>query len=302
VEDNVGKYIVTGATGYIGSNIVKRLIENDEEVYIIVRENSSFELLENIKNRIRICVFDDNIDRLIEYFKPLKDAIVIHLASLFVAEHTKEKVELLINSNIKFGTQLLESMKEAGITKLINTGTSWQHYNDSQYSPVCLYAATKEAFEKIITYYDEVHNIRNITIELFDSYGPNDNRPKLLNLLTKYSEMNKELSMSPGEQMLDLVYIDDIVDGYILASEMLRKGKVNNLGKFVLSSGFKISLKQLVKLFTEVTNKDVNIQWGQRPYRNREVMIPWSNGVILPDWKPKVSLIDGLRKSFNIEQ
>ncbi len=298
----MGKYIVTGATGYIGSNIVKRLIENDEEVYIIVRENSSFELLENIKNRIRICVFDDNIDRLIEYFKPLKDAIVIHLASLFVAEHTKEKVELLINSNIKFGTQLLESMKEAGITKLINTGTSWQHYNDSQYSPVCLYAATKEAFEKIITYYDEVHNIRNITIELFDSYGPNDNRPKLLNLLTKYSEMNKELSMSPGEQMLDLVYIDDIVDGYILASEMLRKGKVNNLGKFVLSSGFKISLKQLVKLFTEVTNKDVNIQWGQRPYRNREVMIPWSNGVILPDWKPKVSLIDGLRKSFNIEQ
>ncbi|HCW53418.1 MAG TPA: NAD-dependent dehydratase [Clostridium sp.] len=294
----MGKYIVTGATGYIGTNIVKRLVDNGEEVYIIVRETSNLELLESIKDRVNIFIFDGNIQGLIEYFKPLKDAITIHLASLFIAEHSTDKVNDLIDSNIRFGSQLLEAMKEAGINKFINTGTSWQHYNNSEYNPVCLYAATKEAYEKIIVYYHEAYNIRNVTIELFDSYGPNDNRPKLLNLLTKYSVENKELAMSPGEQMLDLVYIDDIVDGYILASNMLEEGKIGNGEKFVLSSGCRITLKKLVEVFSEITNKKVKISWGMREYRKREVMIPWEKGKILPGWKPKISLKEGIVKSF----
>ena len=57
----MGKYIVTGATGYIGTNIVKRLVDNGEEVYIIVRETSNLELLESIKDRVNIFIFDGNI-------------------------------------------------------------------------------------------------------------------------------------------------------------------------------------------------------------------------------------------------
>lgn len=291
-------YIITGATGYIGSNIVRSLINAGNDIHIIVRNNSNMSLLDDVKFNINIFIFNGDIESLIEYFKPLKDAIVIHLASLFIAEHKKEQVDGLIDSNIKFGVQLLEAMKEADIKYLINTGTSWQHYKNSTYSPVCLYAATKEAFEKIITYYYEVHGIKNVTLELFDSYGPGDNRPKLLNLLATYSEKDIKLNMSYGEQMLDLVYIDDIVNGYLLTINMIKEGLIGEQEKFVLSSGYRVSLKELVELYREITNKFVRVEWGARPYRNREVMIPWENGTILPNWKTHVSLVEGLIRTF----
>ncbi|MDU4659785.1 MAG: NAD(P)-dependent oxidoreductase [Clostridium butyricum] len=294
----MSRYIITGATGYIGSNIVKALINNGDEVNIIVRPNSKLNILESVITKVNIFVFKGEIETLIKFFKPLNNAMVIHLGSFFIAEHKTSDLENLIDSNIKFGVQILEAMKETGIKYFINTGTSWQHYENSIYNPVCLYAATKEAFEKIIKYYYECHGIKSITLELFDTYGPDDSRPKLLNLLSEYSKESKVLNMSPGEQKLDLVYIDDVVDGYLLACDMMKKEAIGSCEKFVLSSGYRITLKELIILYEQITNHKVTIMWGERTYRNREVMTPWEHGTILPGWKIKVGLLEGLAKSF----
>ena len=184
----MNRIVVTGATGYIGSNLIRKLIDKDKEVYIIVREHSRFDLIDDIKDKVNIFVYDNKIENLINFFNRVKPDIVYHLASLFIAEHKYSDIPNLIESNVKFGTEVLEAMNQSGTKKLINTGTAWQHYNNEEYNPVCLYAATKEAFEKIIEFYTNACGFKAITIELYDTYGPKDNRKKIINLLSKYSK------------------------------------------------------------------------------------------------------------------
>ncbi|QLY79125.1 NAD-dependent epimerase/dehydratase family protein [Clostridium intestinale] len=297
----MSKIVVTGATGYIGSNIVKKLLDDGNEIYLICRKSSSIENLKSVESKLNIFFYEDNIEALIEFFNKIKPDCVFHLASLFIAEHKNKDIGALIDSNIKFGTNILEAMKEANIKNLINTGTSWQNYNSEEYNPVCLYAATKEAYEKIIEYYVSTHELKVITLRLFDTFGPKDNRNKILNLLDKFSKEKTVLKMSPGEQMLDLTYIDDIVSGFCRANQLVGNMQVGKHYKYVLSSE-RIKLKDLIKLYESLSDKKVLVEWGARPYRDREVMIPCTNLEILPGWKAEISLKDGLNRMIEINK
>lgn len=289
-------FIITGATGFIGSRLTKKLIKQGHTVNIISRKNSKYDSLSEIKDMINIFEYDGNIHNLIEYFDEIKPDIVIHLASLFIAENKPEDVDKLIDSNIKFSTQILESMKYSNCKNIINTSTSWQHYNNEDYNPVCLYAATKEAFEKIMKFYNEAYKFKCITLELFDTYGENDTRPKILNLLKEYSEKGIELNMSKGEQVLDLLHIDDVIDAYLKSIDIIEDKSENIFEKYSLESKNRITLKELIDIYKNITKNNVSINWGKRNYREREVMIPWNKGKKLPDWEAKISLQDGIKR------
>ena len=225
----MSKAIVTGGTGFIGSNLCKYLIRNGWEISIIVRSSSDLSSINNVINKIEILEYDGNINQLIHYFNEAKADVVFHLAAFSNVEHKLNEIDRLIESNISFGLHILEAMKESQTKLLINTGTYWQHYNSDEYNPVNLYAATKQAFESLIKYYTEAENIRSITLKLFDTYGESDTRPKLINLLHKFADENKELYMSPGEQVLDLVHVDDIVNAYVKAYEYLSKKYIDTV-------------------------------------------------------------------------
>ena len=296
------KAIVTGATGFVGSNLCRKLIKENWEVSIISRNDSSYSNLEDIKEKLNIFEYDGNIETLIAFFKENSGNVVFHLASLFIAEHNVEDIDKLIESNLKFGLHILEAMKESKIKLLINTGTSWQHYNNEDYNPVCLYAATKEAFEKLIKYYTEAEDIRAITLKLFDTYGENDKRSKLINLLNKFADEGTELNMSLGEQELDLVHIDDVVEGFINAYEYLIKNKSLNYENFSIATGRAIQLKELIHIFENVSGKKINVNWGRREYRKREVMKLWNTYSFLPNWKAVINLEEGLKRYKILEE
>ena len=217
-----------------------------------------------------------------------------NLASLFLAQHKPADITPLVGSNVLFGAQLVEAMAAHGVTRLVNTGTSWQHFENSSYSPVNLYAATKQAFEAILHYYVETVRLRVISLKLFDTYGPADPRPKLFALLRNVAREQTPLAMSPGEQLIDLVYIDDAIDAFIVAGERLLAGKVNDQESYAVSSGRQVRLKDLVEIYGGIVGKKLPIAWGGRPYREREVMVPWNRGEALPGWHPRVALEEGI--------
>lgn len=290
------KAIVTGATGFVGSNLCKFLIKNDWEVSVIARPSSDYSNISSVLNEIDVFEYDGKIERLIDYFNEKNVDVVFHLASLFIAEHESNQIDALVDSNVKFGLHILEAMKESKTKLLINTGTSWQHYHSDEYNPVDLYAATKQAFESLIKYYVEAEDIRVITLKLFDTYGESDTRPKLINLLHKFADENKELNMSPGGQVLDLVHIDDVAKAYVKAYEHLNSSISIKYDEFGVASGREIKLKDLISIFEEVTNKKINVNWGGREYRKREVMKLWSGYKTLPDWECHIKLEDGLKR------
>jgi nucleoside-diphosphate-sugar epimerase len=100
--------------------------------------------------------------------------------------------------------------------------------------------------------------------------------------------------LSPGQQLLDLVYIEDVVRAFRLAAEFLNaNGSVKE--SYAVSSGSRRSLRQTVEIYEKVSGASVPVVWGGRDYRAREVMVPWQ-GHALPGWSAKFSLEQGLRQ------
>lgn len=291
--------IITGISGYIGSNLARYLSQLGWQVAGIIPENADLTLVADIEKNLRLFVYQGDVfalkEFLHEYDRETNNSVIFHLASCFIAEHQPEQVTDLINSNVLFGTHLLEAMYLAEIRTLINTGTSWQHYDNCDYNPVCLYAATKEAFNKVVKFYVEARKFRVITLELFDTYGKKDPRNKIINLFSRIAKTNEQLLMSPGEQELDLVYIDDVVAAYECAhKQLLSCEEVDTT--YGVATKCPMSLKDIALLYEKVFAVKLNISWGTKPYRAREVMKVWSKGKVLPGWQAKYLLEDGLRK------
>lgn len=287
------KILLTGATGFIGSQLAKRLVANGHHLTVLVRPESKLDVLEPVLTRLNVHRHDGSYADLVGALQVAQPEIVIHVASLFLAQHKPEDAGRLVESNIGFPAQLLEAMSQLGIRQFINTGTSWQHYQNEVYNPVNLYAASKQAFEAMLTYYTEAQTFKAITLKLFDTYGPGDTRPKLFSLLRKTARSGETLRMSPGEQLLDLVYIDDVLDAFELAIE--RVSHVTEAECYAISNPERLSLRELVKIYSEVVQKPVRVQWGGLPYRTREVMEPWHDFMLLPMWSPKVCIREGVK-------
>lgn len=286
--------LVTGATGFIGSHLTGRLVRDGWEVHVVIRPESDVTVLAEVRESVTIHVHDGTTNGLQAIVSTAAPRTVFHLASLFLSEHRSTDVERLISSNLLFAAQLAEAMAQAGVRRLINTGTSWQHFEGRDYCPVNLYAATKQAFEAILAYYVETTPLRVITLKLYDTYGPGDRRQKLFHLLRQVAERQEPLAMSPGEQLIDLVHIDDVLDAYIDAVDLLLHERIAAHEAFAVSYGAPIKLKDLVAEYARLLGRELPIQWGERPYRSREVMIPWHSGTALPGWHPRVSLEEGL--------
>jgi nucleoside-diphosphate-sugar epimerase len=289
--------LVTGATGFIGSHLVRKLVLEGWQIHIVSRAGSHLPDAPEFSHAINHA-HDGTTEGMARLVGEAKPNVVFHLASLVLSQHFPKDVEPLILSNVQFGNQLLEAMRVNGVNQIVNTGTSWQHYNNEDYNPVCLYAATKQAFESILEYYVQVCGIKAITLKLFDTYGPDDPRPKLFYLLNKAVKTGEPLDMSAGEQLIDLVHIDDVVEAYLLAAQRLLDGEVSQHERYAVSSGHPLPLKELVKLYVEITKQTVPVNMGARPYRNREVMVPWTKGLLLPKWRISTNLIDGLAHVF----
>lgn len=276
--------LVTGATGFVGRHLVKELQCGAHEVHILVRPSTDCSLI----NVSHIFVFNDNIEALSVYLRQKQIDGIIHLASLYVAEHKAEQIKPLIDSNIYLGTALLEAAKTVGVKWFLNTGTIWQNYNvpdySDQYNPVNLYAAGKQAFITMAKYYTETSPLRFCTLKLCDTYGADDTRRKIFTLFDEIAVSGKVLAMSPGEQRLDILHIDDVVAGFVQLANMLQDDTTDLREEYVLTSGQTHSLKEWAHLYEQRNNVCLNIQWGGRCYRQREVMKPYV-GNILPNWK-----------------
>lgn len=297
------RVLVTGASGYVGSQLVRRLIRSSEyEVSILVRPSSNLAPLNAYMADLRVFPSDGTIDSLVQLLHDARPEVVVHLASQFLNQHTPQDIVPLIQANIQFGTSLLEAMLQTDIKRFVNTGTSWETMDGSpNYRPVCLYAATKRAFEDILTYYEDAHGFSALTVKLYDTYGPDDPRPKLFSLLRRSMSASEPIPFSPGEQILDLTYIDDVTDAlerairYVLAKDAPRSEEVH------VGTGEGKRLRDVVEVFEHTLGKRTNISWGERPYRTREVMRAQADTQAaerLLGWRPTIDLMEGIRRTF----
>jgi len=293
-SQNPPRALVTGATGFVGSHLLRHLRDSGWQVAVLTRKPTGTQSY----------LYSGETAEVMHAVADFQPDTVFHLASLFLAQHTPEQVTPLIACNVLLGTQLLEAMHAAGVRSLVNAGTGWQNFAGDAYLPVNLYAATKQAFEDILLYYVETAGLRAVTLKLFDSYGPGDTRRKLLRLLLDCLRTGEPLGMSGGDQVLDLAHVDDICRAFLrgaeLAAGLVADPSQTATAVYAVSGGQRRTLRAVVETLEQAAGRLLPIEWGARPYRDREVMVPWS-GPPVPGWQPAITLENGLRALLDAE-
>ncbi len=278
MEPRVFKCVaITGSTGYIGGRFARKIESLGARVVRVGRVSSQEEI--------------------VQMFEVDRPDIVFHFASLFIADHSPDQVTPLVESNILFGARLLEAMKISGVANLVYAGSSWQRFGDSGEWPVNLYAATKNAFTELVRYYVDAHSFKALQLLIYDSYGPDDPRGKLLTTLFggKGQHGNAGTKLSPGLQRVCFVHVDDVVRGFEIAGKRIQSGMISKIEEFVLRPKSAVTLRESIQEIENLTGVRPVIEWGARPYRKREVMEPWDGGVVLPEWEPKKSFQEGAK-------
>lgn len=268
------KITLTGASGFVGSHVYERL-KSKHHLQCLKHTLSDCDVAEAIKN-----------------FRP---ELVIHVGSFFVDTHKSSDIEKLMASNLQWPTSLVDAAVESGASMFINTGTCWQSWENSD-TPTTLYAATKSAFESILKFYSSAHGLKVINLWLLDTYGPCDNREKLISKLIAGFNSERPLEMSPGDQYLNLTHVSDVVDGFEHAIQMITKSNFQGCQTFELTHPSDIKLKDLVRLMEDVSGKKSPVHLNAKPYRAREVMKPSHLHDRLPGWLPKIDLPSGLKE------
>jgi len=281
--------VVSGAQGFIGSHLVRRLLDEGHSVGALVRTAKS-----TLDRRAVTLLSDGSTEGIFECLKAFSPDAAVHLASRYVAQHQASDIDGLIDDNLRFGCQFVDGLARCGVTRLVNIGTSFEHFHSDDYKPASLYAATKYAFHALCAYYADARGMWIVTLKLSDTYGPSDPRPKLIPLLIRCLKTGEELKLSPGGQSVNFAHVDDVVSAIQLALARAEPPPVSQMESFAVRGSEQLNLKEFVELFSEIAGSSLNVSWGARPYRDREVMVPWL-GQLLPGWQPRIPLKSGLR-------
>ncbi|MGZ6912663.1 MAG: NAD-dependent epimerase/dehydratase family protein [Acidimicrobiia bacterium] len=279
-----GRALVTGATGFVGTALVRRLTNDGWTVDALVRDPAAA-----LPAGVTVHVIPTDIDELIGLVGSLAPSHCFHLATAFRGVHVPADIAPMVEANLGFGTALAEAAARVPDLRFVNTGTVWQHYDAAAYSPVSLYAATKQAYRDLLVFYAEVEGLAVHTLELMDTYGPGDPRAKLIPFLLRAGAEDTPVEMTDGTQLIDLVHVDDAV-GALLATAAAPAGPV-----YGARGDGAITLRELVERFQAATGLTLDVRWGARPARPREMMRPWMTADPPPNWSPQVRLDDGLR-------
>jgi nucleoside-diphosphate-sugar epimerase len=292
MTEPIGRALLTGVTGFVGSHLARALLDDGIEVHALVREGAHLERVPDLAGRVVVHVDDGrSLDTIVDAAAP--DA-AFHLATNFVAEHTPADVAALVADNVAFPTRLADALAAAGVRPFVNVGTAWQHVGGAAYRPKNLYAATKQAFEDVLTYYAERDGLRVVTVKLYDTYGPADHRGKLVDALVRAAVNATPLDMTSGNQLIDLVHVRDAVAALRLAADLAAAAP--GQAAYAVSSGQPRTLRQLVELIGDVAGRPVSATWGARPDREGEMLEHWNAGPPPPGWRATVDLADGLRE------
>jgi nucleoside-diphosphate-sugar epimerase len=283
--------LLTGGNGFIGSSLVSRLVTTGHVVHALV--NRKQELLDRLLPSECIHLIQQNDPEFVgDLVARIRPETVFHLAAFSREPSGPEELLQLIQANVSLGACLLFATTRCERPPVfVNAGTFWQ-FGEGPASPAkTLYAASKRAFHDILLYYRSLRGIRALTLIVYDTLGAGDRRPKLWNRLIDASA-GAQIPLSPGEQLIHLLHIDDVVNAFTTAAELLhRDGPVDAV--YSAASPAPRTLRDLVTAVNDRAALGLELEWGGIPYPDGQIFNPWV-GKTLPGWSPRIDAFEAL--------
>ena len=252
--------LITGSSGFIGSNILLDII-NKHNIYITSRRK-----INEKHKKLKVIYYKNHFD-LNKKLRKIKIDIIIHCGTHYVKNHNFSDINKLTLANIEFGVILLENLKSMKVKKFINFSTVWQNYNGKLDTAYNLYSAFKLSYSKILNYYiRKFSHIKFYDLFVSDTYGENDKRGKIINLIKQNIENRKEIRIFSKKLSINLLNVKDIVTAVkIIVDKNIKPGKYN------VTNNKNVKLYNLVKKIKKEKKFKSLIKFEKNPFRKEKI-------------------------------
>lgn len=276
--------LVTGATGFVGSHLVRHLIARGDDVHLILRRSPGRVLPPEWAGSVTTHEID-HARETTDIAAALAPEAVFHLATHYLKDSGPDDIAPLIEGNVTFGSNLLEGL--LGSTAPVVSTMSYFQFRDGNPAPVSLYSATKQAFLDVCEFYRVVRGLDIRQVVLYDTYGPNDTRSKLIPHLVGSALAGRPVGLGSPDQPLDLLHADDVARGLLAAAEP------GNVPMMALRAPSTHLVSEIVATIDELIGSPLPVEYNPSATVNDLVNV--SGSWVAPQgWRPTVTLREGL--------
>ena len=300
------KYIVTGGAGFIGSNLVDRLLKDGHEIVIV-------DNLENEESRLRVesrqlsnwaddnpLMLNEDIATMME-FSPFRNAKgMFHLAALPRVQLSIEKPIKSHSVNVNGTLNMLKACKEMEIKRFVFSSSS-AVYGDcesfptsekARLDPASPYGLHKVMGEQYCALFEKIYNLETFSLRYFNVFGERQplSGPYSLVMGIFANQLLNELPLTingDGEQRRDFVYVGDVIDANLAC--MTKKHSKDNI--FNIGSGFNISVNELADMLNKTAPRINNPPLIEA----RQTLADISKAKKILNWNPKIQLSDWIK-------
>ncbi len=300
------KVAITGGGGFIGTNLIRRLLDLGYELHLLWKKSSDPWRLEDVKGQIIFhntdIVNQTNLKSLLTKVNP---SVIFHMAT-HSSYRNQEDVREIFDTGVLGTLNLLLATKDIPYKIFINIGSSSEYgfkekpmKENDLLEPISFYAAAKSGQTLLCQTFSYQYKKPIVTIRPFSVYGPYEQKDRFIPTITRALINKKTINLTGGKQRRDFIYIDDLVDLYLKTIEKGYKlsGKILNAG-----TGHEYTNDEIVKILFKVTSQKTKIVKGRFPKRMWDTP-HWVADIEatkkLLNWKPRFSLEKGLKANYD---
>ena len=281
------KVLVVGGNGFLGKRLIESLVRANVETSSIVRSTSN--------TQVEGChyVLVDQIINMRHQDLP-KFNVIINVAMKRSSRALPVSDQIVEQLNFKIPLELIRRTA-LDSTLLINTSTYIQNFQGIRGETVESYGASKQLLTEAIEQ-DALKGFYNvIDLFLFTLFGPNDRPTHLIPSIFSALKNNTDLALTGGDQLLNLLYLEDAVDSIMNAVNHFHPG----YNPYHLWQPKYLTVKELVVSIEELVGKKLQAKWGSVSYSGHEMFEPWAIPFQqFPAMKSDTTLLEGLRKAM----
>jgi len=299
---------VTGGTGFVGSNLIRKLISSKHELHSINKNPNNFWRISDVKDRINIHNVDLSDQKKLEKtIKKINPEIVFHLASYGV-DPSEKNFSKNIQTNLIGTYNLFSTLSDHKIKKIINVGSVFEYgfpINNQGFSekdcmnPLTLYGILKSVQTNLADYFFNSKSLPVTTLRLFTPYGMFEKKGRLVSDIMVALIKKKKLKISSPKPTRDFIFIDDVITALIKTSVAKNvNGKIFNIGL-----GKSTSVEQILDISKNLSNFELKTQTTKIHRRDYDLLGGKGHAKISQakkflNWSPKYSIEEGLEKTF----